>query len=152
MITVSRQTSAELESVWAVMADGWSYAAWVVGSSRIRAVERSWPAEGARIHHSVGAWPILLHDETVVVHCDPGHLLRLRAKTRPIGEAVVEIELHRRAAGVLIEMREDAPLGPVRFVPKPLRQAAITPRNAETLRRLALLAERNTSPEDTATL
>lgn len=141
MITVSRHSTAQPEAVWSVIADGWTYAAWVVGASRIRAVEHDWPQVGARIHHSVGSWPLLLSDETVVVAAEPGRLIRLQARSRPIGEAVVEVELHPREGGTDIVMREDANRGAARFVPYPLRAALLGPRNGETLRRLALLAE-----------
>jgi uncharacterized protein YndB with AHSA1/START domain len=146
VITVSRHTSASPDDVWAVIADGWSYASWVVGASRIRAVSAEWPAVGTRIHHSVGAWPAVLDDETVVLHCEPGRLIRLRAKTNPLGEAFVEVALTPDEGGTRIEMREDAERGPMRLVPGVARQLAIGPRNREATRRLALIAERNTSP------
>lgn len=44
--------------------------------------------------------------------------------------------------GCEITMREDVVAGPARLLPRSVRQALITPRNAETLRRLSLLAER----------
>jgi hypothetical protein len=141
VITVSRRSAAAPEAVWSIIADGWSYAAWVVGASRIRAVDPDWPARGSRIHHSVGAWPLLLSDETVVVDVDPGRWIRLEAKTRPFGEAIVELEVMPDDGGSRIEMREDALSGPMKALPEPLRQRALAPRNAETLRRLALLAE-----------
>ncbi|MGI8717312.1 MAG: SRPBCC family protein [Lapillicoccus sp.] len=150
MITVSRRTTAAPEDVWAVLADGWSYATWVVGASRIRAVDRSWPEAGARIHHSVGTWPLLLSDETVVADVVPGEMIRMHAKARPLGEAVVEIELRGEQGGTRIEMREDALHGPMTLAPKPLRQLAIRARNTETVLRLALLAERSTSAEAAA--
>ena len=141
MITVTRHTSASPEDVWAIIADGWTYAAWVVGASRIREVEADWPAERSRIHHSVGSWPLLLSDETVVTRVEPGHLIRLQARSRPIGEAFVELELVAEGGGTRIEMREDAVDGPATWIPRSLRQLAIGPRNAETLKRLALIAE-----------
>ena len=141
MITVTRNTTASADAVWAVIADGWTYAAWVVGASRIRDVEADWPAEGSRIHHSVGSWPLLLSDETVVTRVEPGRLIRLQARSRPLGEAFVEIEVEPEGRGARIEMREDAVEGPATWIPRPLRQLAIGPRNAETLQRLALLAE-----------
>ena len=53
------------EKVWEVLADGWLYPVWVVGASRMREVDDHWPAEGAKLHHSVGTWPALLDDTTV---------------------------------------------------------------------------------------
>lgn len=141
MITVSRKTNASPEAVWAVVADGWTYAAWVVGASRIRAVDGGWPARGSRIHHSVGSWPLVLSDETEVTRVEPGRLVRLQAKTRPFGEAFVELEVEPEGDGSRLTMREDATHGPARFLPYPVRKLALAPRNAETLHRLALIAE-----------
>lgn len=146
MITVTRHAKASPQDVWAVIADGWSYAGWVVGASRIRAVSAEWPAPGARIHHSVGAWPAVLDDETVVLDSQPGRMIRLRAKTNPLGEAVVELELTPDGDGTRIEMREDAQSGPMSLIPRAVRQLAIAPRNREATMRLALIAERNSSP------
>ena len=152
VITVTRETEASPQDVWAVIGDGWSYAGWVVGASRIRAVEGDWPAKGSRIHHSVGAWPVLLGDESVVLESEPAALIRLAARARPLGEAWVEIALLAHGSGTRIEMREDVRSGPVRLVPAMVRQLGIAPRNRETLRRLALLAERNAHPDQTSTL
>jgi carbon monoxide dehydrogenase subunit G len=146
MIAVTHQTPARPEQIWAVLADGWTYAAWVVGASRIRAVEGSWPTLGSRIHHSVGTWPLLVSDETVVEACEPERMIRLRAKGKAMGQAVVEITLHDEGDHTRIEMREDATQGLGKLVPHPVRQAMIAPRNTETVTRLALLAERRTEP------
>ena len=58
---ITRRVHAPAEVVWSVLADGWLfYAAWVVGASRIRAVEPEWPNPGGRLHHSFGVWPALI--------------------------------------------------------------------------------------------
>ncbi len=146
MIEVSRCSPAGVEAVWAVLADGFRYAAWVVGASRVRAVDVGWPAVGTRIHHSVGSWPVMIDDVTEVVQCEPGRLLVMQARGWPAGEARVELELgpsdEAGPGGSRIDMREDATHGPGRLIPQPLRQLAITPRNRESLQRLAYLAER----------
>ena len=141
MFATSRPIEATAEQVWAVLADGWSYAGWVVGASRIRAVDASWPAEGATLAHSVGSWPVLLDDHTEVLTCRPGRLLRLRASTRPLGQALVEIEIAGRPGlgGCTVTIREDAVSGPGLLVPAPVRQLALLPRNRESLRRLDFL-------------
>ena len=54
MATNSRVVQAPPEKVWEVLSDGWLYPLWVVGASRMRAVDEHWPALGARLHHSVG--------------------------------------------------------------------------------------------------
>ena len=74
MATNTRTIHATPEAVWDVLADGWLYPLWVVGASRMREVDDHWPAVGARLHHSVGSWPLLLDDETEVVAVVPGSL------------------------------------------------------------------------------
>jgi uncharacterized protein YndB with AHSA1/START domain len=141
MISISRPVEATSEQVWAVLSDGWLYAAWVVGASRIREVDPRWPAEGSTIAHSVGSWPLLLDDDTEVLTCRPRRLLRLLARTRPVGESLVEIEIAERPGlgGCTVALREDVVTGPGLLVPAPLRQLALAPRNRESLRRLEYL-------------
>jgi hypothetical protein len=139
---VSRRVHAPTEAVWAVLADGWLYANWVVGTSRVRAVDAGWPAEGRRIHHSFGVWPALIDDETVSLEARPGEGLRLQARGWPMGEAEVDLTLSARPPdSCLVTIVEDTVTGPGVVVPRPARQAAIAVRNNEALRRLALIAE-----------
>lgn len=139
---MSRTVEAPAAAVWSVLADGWAYATWVVGASRVRRVDVDWPAPGARIHHSVGLWPLVLSDTTEVEESEPERLLVLRARAQPFGEARVLIELLPHGDTCVVTIREDASSGPGRFIPAPLRQAGLLPRNRESLLRLALLAER----------
>jgi hypothetical protein len=44
---VTRDIHASRQQVWDVMADGWTYLQWVVGNSRMRAVDPDWPAPGS---------------------------------------------------------------------------------------------------------
>ncbi|GAA2723403.1 SRPBCC family protein [Cellulomonas aerilata] len=127
----------------AIVRDGWSYAAWVVGASRIRSVDPDWPAAGSTIHHSAGAWPLVINDSTVSRSWDGAHRLELQARGWPLGEARIRIEVVPDAdgEGCTIRMTEDAVRGPGTLVPKPLRDAMLVPRNVETLKRLVLLAE-----------
>lgn len=146
-VSVQRVCTSTPEQVWEVLADGWAFPSWVVGASRMRAVEPDWPAVGSKLHHSIGTWPAVLDDETQVREVDPGRRLVLRARTRPVGEQTVEITVAPHAdGGSLITMREDAAKGPARLVPRPARQAGLAARNRETLRRLCLLAERRPAP------
>src|SRR6478752_3157184 len=69
-----RHLQAAPETVWEVLSDGWLFPVWVVGASRMREVDDHWPEPGARLHHSVGAWPVLLDDETEVLESVPGSL------------------------------------------------------------------------------
>ena len=146
MIEVSRRVAARPDDVWAVLADGWSYVSWVVGTSRMRAVDKAWPERGSTLHHSAGLWPLLLNDETEVLDVDPGRRIELLAKGRPFGEAAVTITVEPDGDGTRVRLAEDVASGVARVVPYPLRRMGIGPRNVETLRRLALLAERRTDP------
>jgi hypothetical protein len=146
MVTVTRAARCTPDAVLRVLADGWSYSTWVVGTARIRAVDPTWPEPGTRILHSVGLWPALLDDETVVRAWDPERSIELQARGWPAGEARVLIEVTPVAVGCLIRITEDADKGPGVLVPRPVRSAVIRPRNVETLRRLALIAERQ-APE-----
>jgi hypothetical protein len=137
-----RLLEATPDAVWGVLADGWLYPVWVVGASRMREVDDAWPAAGARLHHSVGAWPLLVNDETEVVESVPGSLLVLRARVRPWGEATVRISVDPVGAGSQVTIEEDVISGPGSWLPGVVRRPPLDWRNSETLRRLAYLAER----------
>ena len=140
--TVRRRIPVGPEDVWAVLADGWSFGTWVVGACRIRSVDSDWPAAGTGIEHSVGAWPALLDDHTVVEECDRPRELVLHARARPLGEAKVHLLLTADGPdATVVTMREDAVAGPGRFLPRRVRRLLLVPRNVESLRRLELLAE-----------
>jgi uncharacterized protein YndB with AHSA1/START domain len=137
-----REIQVAPADVFAVLADGWTYPAWVVGASRMRAVDDAWPAQGTKLHHSVGVWPVLINDETVVLACEPDHRLTLQAKGWPAGEATVELVLTPTGnGGTLIVMREELTRGPGRHLPDAVQNPLIGVRNRESLRRLAFLAE-----------
>jgi NAD(P)-dependent dehydrogenase (short-subunit alcohol dehydrogenase family) len=139
---VTRRVDAPPEAVWAVLSDGWLYATWVVGASRVREVERTWPDVGALVHHSFGLWPAVIDDNTEVLHAATDRELVLKARGWPAGEAHVQVVLTPDGAGgTEVSIREDAVAGPGQLLPRPLRQATVVPRNKESLRRLAFLVE-----------
>jgi uncharacterized protein YndB with AHSA1/START domain len=139
---VRRTIESTPDRVWAVLSDGWLYPTWVVGASRMRDVEASWPQKGSTLHHSVGLWPLLIDDRTEVLESEPGKRLRLKAHGWPAGAAEVLIELEASGAGTQVTIQEDAVAGAAVLVPAPLRQLTMVPRNREVLRRLAFVAER----------
>lgn len=132
---------ASAEAVWNVLADGWLYPSWVVGASRMRAVDPQWPDVGAELHHSQGAWPLLLDDSTQVLTSVPGHELVLHGNLRPLGEVTIRMLLEPEPAACVVTMEEDFVKGLLECVPSRVRPALIGPRNRESLRRLAYLAE-----------
>ncbi|SUE15153.1 Uncharacterised protein [Rhodococcus gordoniae] len=128
--------------VWEILADGWRYAGWVVGASRIRAVDPAWPRPETRIHHSVGLWPFLLDDYTEVCAMVPERELVLRARAWLFGKAEIAISLEpTRDGGTRISMAEHVVEGPYAHVPDRVQEELVLPRNQECLRRLVLLAE-----------
>jgi uncharacterized protein YndB with AHSA1/START domain len=140
MATVTQTFNSPAADVWKIIADGWLYSGWVVGASRIRAVDAHWPEVGSRLHHSVGAWPLVIDDSTKVTAVEPGKSLELIARGWPMGEAKVRITLEDEGAQCRVSIIEDAIHGPGLAVPKMLRDPAITIRNRETLKRLELMA------------
>lgn len=133
------------EAVFEVLADGWLYPAWVVGASRMRGVDTDWPARGTSLHHSVGIWPLVIDDVTVSREWAPPRRAVFRAKGWPIGEADVVVEVRPSGDGCLVRIVERPAEGPGRFVPRFLTEPMLRIRNAETLRRLALIAEGRTA-------
>jgi uncharacterized protein YndB with AHSA1/START domain len=141
MATNTREIQATPEQVWAVLSDGWLYPVWVVGATRMRDVEGTWPEVGAKLHHSAGVWPVVINDNSEVLECDPGRFLKLRARGWPLGEAEVAITLSPAGGHTLVKIEEEAVSGPGAMIPRPIEDLAIKYRNVETLRRLAYVAE-----------
>lgn len=129
------------QDVFEVLGDGWLYPSWVVGASRMRDVDSGWPLPASELHHSFGVWPMLINDKTVVERCDPPRSITLRARGWPVGEARVTIEIRPKGEDSLVRIQEEPTAGPARFVPRPVMNAVMRWRNAETLHRLAYLSE-----------
>jgi Polyketide cyclase / dehydrase and lipid transport len=143
---VERTVAAAPDRVWAVLADGWTYSDWVVGTTHIRDVDPHWPRPGARIHHKTGPWPVSLHDRTLAVAAQAPRMLHLRPRLGPLGEVDVHITL--TAAGpdrTRVTLAEEFRAGPLRWVRNRLNDLALHGRNRESLRRLADLVEHRTS-------
>jgi uncharacterized protein YndB with AHSA1/START domain len=147
MAEVELVINATPQQVYEVLADGWTYSDWVVGSAHIRAVDPGWPAAGTAIHHKVGPWPVSIKDRTHAVVSDPPHRLVLRARAWPMGEATVDMVLQDAGSGrTLVKMLEDAEAGPMQWVQNKLNDLLLHHRNNESLHRLADLAERRAAP------
>ena len=147
MATVRGHIDASPETVFAVLADGWHYSNWVVGTSHVRAVQADWPAVGSKLFHASGLWPAVTRDETTVDQVDAPSLLVLTAKGRPFGEARVTLELvEAPGGGTDITMGEAPVAGPGKWAHNPLGDLVLARRNTESLARLAALVQRRTSP------
>lgn len=140
MASVEREVEASAEEIWAVLADGWSYSSWVVGTSKIRAVEPTWPQVGSRIHHSVGAWPLLLEDYTEVLESVEPTRLVVRARGWPMGEAKVAVVIEPRGVRSLLRLFETPSSGPAAWLNNPAFDAGLRQRLSEMATRLGALA------------
>jgi hypothetical protein len=139
---------ASRSATFAVLADGWLYSNWVVGTSHMRAVEAQWPAVGSRLFHASGVWPMVTRDETEVVAVEADRRLELIARGRPLGTAEILIELADRDGGCLVTMTEKPASGPGRWLHNALTEAMLARRNVEALARLAAVVERRTEPSE----
>lgn len=141
MAEVTGHIATDPEQVWATLADGWLYSSWVVGTSKIRAVDAGFPEVGTKIHHAFGAWPALIQDETEVLVSQPAQHLLLQARGWPFGEATTAIDLTPSGGGTAIRIAETPTKGPGAWVNNPLAEAVLKRRLGECYERLRLLVE-----------
>lgn len=144
MSTTSRTIAATPEQVWSVLADGWLYPLFVVGAARMRDVDETWPAVGARLHHSVGAWPLMIDDTTEVLEVEEDTRILMLARGWPAGQAHVEITLRPEGPSTVVTMVEQATGGPGALIPRPIQDVQLHARNLEALQRLAYVVEGRT--------
>src|SRR3954454_8096289 len=138
MPIVRRVVHAPPDRVFAVLADGWTYSDWVVGTVHIRDVDPAWPQVGARLRHKIGPWPFSLKDSSTVTACAPDRSLTLRAGLGPMGEATVRLELEPvGSSGTRVTMHEDFHAGPLHWLKNKVNDLLLHGRNVEALRRLA---------------
>ena len=144
MSTTTRSIAATPEQVWSVLADGWLYPLFVVGAARMRFVDEAWPAVGSQLHHSIGAWPLMIDDTTEVLEVEPNRRILLLARGWPAGHAHVEIVLSPDGPSTVVTMVEQATAGPGALIPKPVQDVQLHARNREALQRLAYVVEGRT--------
>ena len=126
-----------------MLADGWTYSDWVVGTVHVRAVDDSWPAPGSKLHHKAGPWPLSLQDSSTVVECVPGKSLTMKAGLWPLGQAHVHLELEPVGPSqTRVTIKEDFDAGPLLLLRNKINDLVLHRRNVESLRRLADIAER----------
>jgi hypothetical protein len=138
---VEHLINAPPERIFAVLADGWTYSDWVVGTAHIRDVDPDWPAPGTALHHKAGPWPFSVRDTTVALDCHAPHLLVVAPKLWPLGAAKVRFELVPLGPWTTrVSITETLDEGRLRFVRNVLENVALRWRNKESLRRLGDLA------------
>jgi len=141
-MVVTRRVHAGVDEVWAVLADGWRYATWMVGVSRVRDVDPAWPGVGSRLRHAEGPWPVAIDHHTEILACDPGRRLLLKAGGWPLGATRLRIMVNPGSThGSIIRLTQDVTDARGRLIPRPVRQRFFAARSEESLRRLAFIAE-----------
>jgi uncharacterized protein YndB with AHSA1/START domain len=146
VVEVSKHVNAGPERVWAELSDGWMFTGWVVGATHIRDVDENWPEVGARLHHQVGVWPLVVNDSTAVVAAEPPRRLVLQARAWPVGEAQIVLTVEPDGDGSLVRMAEAPTDGPGRWLHNPVQEALLRRRNIESLERFAAIAEKRPIP------
>jgi uncharacterized protein YndB with AHSA1/START domain len=146
MATVTAYIDVAPSEVFAVLADGWSYSGWVVGTSHMQAVEAAWPDAGSRLFHASGVWPAVLADETSVEEMVTNERLVMTARGRPLGQARIEVRLSPEGQGTRVTLVETPISGPGRWLHNGAFDALLHRRNVESLARLAAISERRTEP------
>lgn len=147
MARTERHIDAPPERVFEVLSDADSYGDWVVGSKYIRDADAGFPGTGTRFHHTVGFGPFEVSDHTVVLESERPRRLKLKAKARPLGTAIVTLDIEARDGGSHVTMTEDPGDAVTAFVFNPLTHLLVRGRNVESLDRLARLAERDSGAE-----
>ncbi len=141
MATNREHIATTPERVFAVLSEPGNYADWVVGSDSIRDADPHWPAVGSRFYHRVGTGPLKVSDHTEVIDADPPRRLVLHARARPLGTAVVTLELEPRDGGTEVTMTETAGDPLSRLAINRLTDPLVHARNVKSLQRLRRIAE-----------
>jgi Activator of Hsp90 ATPase homolog 1-like protein len=146
MAVVTTYIDVAPSDVYSVLANGWYYSGWVVGTSHMQAVEGAWPAVGSRLFHSSGVWPLALADETSVDEVSANERLVMTARGRPFGEARIEITLTVEGNGTRVALAETPISGPASWLHNRVADLILHRRNVESLARLTAMSERRTAP------
>ena len=143
MAVVERVIAATPEQIFAVLADGWSYSDWVVGTAHIRDVDRDWPTPGSQLYHKAAVWPFSFKDKTVVVDSDPPHWIVMRPHMWPLGELMVRFTLTPvNEVETRVTLEEHFAAGPMGWMRTKVDDMLMHWRNKEAMRRLSDLATR----------
>jgi hypothetical protein len=141
MSTNTRTMPLAVPAVWAVLADGFTYSQWVVGTRAIRDVDDDFPAVGSRLHYTVGHGPLRHQGHTEVVASDEGRRLELEVVAWPAAAVRVVLSLAGRTANrTEVTLVEHPKKGVGALLHNPLSDVVLRLRNVKTLRRLEAVA------------
>jgi uncharacterized protein YndB with AHSA1/START domain len=132
---------AQPPEVWEVLADGQSYAEWVVGTQSVDSVDPDWPAVGANLRYKAGVGPIHLVDVTTVRVSEPPHRLEMEAHMRLL-TVRISVEVRSWGEQALVIVDEHPLRGSSLLFENPVSEALLTIRNRLMLSRLALVVSR----------
>jgi uncharacterized protein YndB with AHSA1/START domain len=134
--------NAPASDVFNVLTDAGAYGSWVVGTKEVRGHDRAWPRRGSKFHHTIGAGPMQLRDNTEVLDIRQGQRLLLEVRVRPFGTAVVDIAVRPEGGNATKVTMHEMPLrGPLARTWNPVFDAVTFVRNVVALRRLKRLCE-----------
>ena len=140
---VSLDMDATPEELFAVLADGYAYADWVVGAKKIRGVDADWPTRGSQFHHEIGAGPIDIKDSSKVLEVDPPNRLVLSVRFRPAGTATVELTMEPTDDGkTRVVMKETPKSGAARALALATSMMLLVRNNLSLLRLRRLVSAR----------
>lgn len=142
MVVCRGLVDAPAPEAWAVLADGYAYADWVVGTTAIRAADQDWPAVGSSIYFTVGERPLRLDDRTTVRAVEAERRLELEAHAAWLGSVRVVIELTPWGSGTLVTIDEHPLRGPYLLLDNPIANLGLSLRNRLMLRNLAQVVAR----------
>jgi uncharacterized protein YndB with AHSA1/START domain len=128
--------------VWDVLADGYAYAEWVVGTREIRAVDDGWPEVGTAIHYTVGLGPLGFRGKTIVRRIEPGRQLGLEADGGPLGTARIVIELLEWGDDTVVILDEHPLRGTAYRLHNAMSDAVLLLRGRPMVQNLARLVEK----------
>lgn len=126
--------------VWDVLADGDTYAQWVVGTKQILHADNHWPTVGAGLRFRVGLGPLTFEDTCIVRICEPGSRLELEAKADPLGTARIAFTLLPWADHTLVILDEHPLRGLGARIQGPPTELVLHLRNRHMLANLARTA------------
>lgn len=125
-----------VEQVWSVLADGWSYSDWVVGTQQIYEVDEKWPAAGSSLRYAIGIGRLSVDDTTTVRIMEPQQRLELEARAGRAGSARISVTVLPWAEHAVVIIDEHPLRGPGARWHSLLVDGALRFRNKQMLRNL----------------